>query len=156
MEQINQIVNYIEDAYGFEVVPCSIPSSEFQYIKRNFYIWIMNNISKKLFFFLRDKVSPIKFLKERPDDTIWLRKRMSDDTLCEVEVKPIYLFDYNGNEVKPYFSYSIRLFFDLDDFFIPIKSLEKLDTILIDKHLCQITELKEFNRNKKLENILNN
>lgn len=74
MEQINQIVNYIEDVYEFEVVPCSIPSSEFQYIKRNFYIWIMNNISKKLFFFLRDKVSPIKFLKERPDGSICLEK----------------------------------------------------------------------------------
>lgn len=77
----------------------------------------MNNISKKVSFILRDKVSPIKFLKERPDDTIWLRKGMSDDTLCEVEVKTIYLFDYNGNEVRSYFNYSIRLFFDLDDFF---------------------------------------
>jgi hypothetical protein len=164
---MEQIVEYIVNTYEFEVVPCSIPASEFQYIKRNFYIWIKNRISEKLFYFLRDKVSPIKFLKERPDGTIWLRRRMSDNKLCEIEVNTIYLFDHNGNEVKPYFNYSIRLFFDLDDFFIPVKSvgntglyeeikLEKLDTILIDKHLCQITELKEFNRNKKLENILNN
>ena len=164
---MEQIVNYIENTYEFEIVPCSIPASDLQYIKRNFYIWIMNSVSKKLFYFLRDKVSPIKYLNERPDGSVWLRKRMSDGKLCEIEVKTIYLFDHNGKEVKPYFNYSIRLFFDLDDFFIPVKSvgntglyeeikLENLDTILIDKHLCQISELKEFNRNKKLENILNN
>jgi hypothetical protein len=164
---MEEIVNYIGNTYEFEIVPCSIPASDLQYIKRNFYIWIMNSVSKKLFYFLRDKVSPIKYLNERPDGSVWLRKRMSDGKLCEIEVKTIYLFDHNGKEVKPYFNYSIRLFFDLDDFFIPVKSvgntglyeeikLENLDTILIDKHLCQISELKEFNRNKKLENILNN
>ena len=162
---MEQIVDYIVDTYEFEIVPCSIPASELQYIKRNFYFLIMNSVSKKLFYFLRDKVSPIKFLKERPDGTIWLRRRMPDGKLCEIEVKTIYLFDHNGKEVKPYFNYSIRLFFYLADFFIPVKSvgntglyeeikLEKLDTILIDKHLCKIPELKEFNRNKKLENIL--
>ena len=163
---MEQIVNYIENTYEFEIVPCSIPASELQYIKRNFYIWV-NSVSKKLFYFLRDKVSPIVFLKERPDGSVWLRKRMSNGELFEIEIKTIYLYDHNGNEVEPYFNYSIRLFFDLDDFFIPVKSvgntglyeeikLEKLDTILIDKHLCQIPELKEFSRNKKLENILNN
>lgn len=164
---MEQIVEYIVNTYEFEVVPCSIPASEFQYIKRNFYIWIKNRISEKLFYFLRDKVSPIKFLNERPDGSIWLRRRMSDNKLCEIEVNTIYLFDHNGNEVKPYFNYSVKLYYYIDGFFIPVKSvgntglyeeikLEKLDTILIDKHLCQITELKEFNRNKKLENILNN
>ena len=163
---MEQIVNYIKDTYEFEIVPCSIPASEFQYIKRNFYIWIMNSVSKKLFYFLRDKVSPIKFLKERPDGTIWLRKRMSDDKLCEIEVKTIYLFDHStqvklpdGNYTFPteYHNYSIRLAYDylyvhnLDEI-----QLEKLDTILIDKHLCQSKELKQFLRNKRLENILNN
>lgn len=163
---MDEIVNYIVDSYKFEIVPCSIPSSEFQYIKINFYIWIMG-ISKNLFYFLRDKISPIRFLSERPDGSVWLRRRMSNGELSEIELKKIYLFDYNGNEVKPFFNYSIRLFFDIHDFFIPVKSagntglyeeikLEKLDTLLIDKHFCQITELKEFNRNKKLENILNN
>ncbi len=161
---MEEIVNYIKDTYEFEIVPCSIPASELQYIKRNFYIWIMNSVSKKLFYFLRDKVSPIKYLKERPDGTIWLKRRMSDNKLCEIEVKTIYLFDHNGNEVKPYFNYSIRLFFDLDSYFIPVKKpvfplyeeikLEKIDPLLINKHICQISELKEFSRNKKLENIL--
>jgi hypothetical protein len=163
---MEQIVNYIENTYEFEIVPCSIPASEFQYIKRNFYIWIMNSVSKKLFYFLRDKVSPIKFLEERPDGTIWLRKRMSDNKLCEIEIKTIYLYDHStqvklpdGNYSFPteYHNYSIRLAYDylyvhnLDEI-----QLEKLDTILIDKHLCQSKELKQFLRNKKLENILNN
>lgn len=167
---MEEIVNYIENTYDFEIVPCSIPASEFQYIKRNFYIWIMNSVSKKLFYFLRDKASSIKFLKERPDGTIWLRKRMSDDKLCEIEVKTIYLYDYNESEIKfdypvdselerytlkPYFNYSIRLVNDylyvhnLDEI-----QIEKLDTILIDKHLCQSKELKQFLRNKRIENIL--
>ncbi len=164
---MEEIVNYIENAYDFEIVPCSIPASELQYIKRNFYIWIMNSVSKKLFYFLRDKVSPIIFLKERPDGSIWLRRRMSDNKLCEIEVKTIYLFDHNGNEVKPYFNYSISIDIDLDDYFIPLNTprlqgffgeihIENFNSLLIDKHLCQISELKEFNRNKKLENILNN
>jgi len=154
---MEEIVNYIVDTYEFEVVPCSIPANELQYIKRNFYIWIMNSVSEKLFYFLRDKVSTIKFLKERPDGSIWLRKRMSDDKLCEIELKTIYLFNHNGNEVKPYFNYSIRIdngylyVYNLDEI-----QIEKLDTILIDKHLCQSKELKQFLRNKKLENILNN
>ena len=153
---MEEIVNYIVDTYEFEVVPCLIPANELQYIKRNFYIWIMNSVSKKLFYFLRDKVSPIVFLKERPDGSVWLRKRMSNGE-CEIEVKTIYLFDHNGNEVKPYFNYSIRIdngylyVYNLDEI-----QIEKLDTILIDKHLCQSKELKQFLRNKKLENILNN
>jgi hypothetical protein len=163
---MEQIVNYIENTYEFEIVPCSIPASDFQYIKRNFYIWIMNSVSKKLFYFLRDKVSPIKFLEERPDGTIWLRKRMSDNKLCEIEIKTIYLYDHStqvklpdGNYSFPteYHNYSIRLVNDylyvhnLDEI-----QIEKLDTILIDKHLGQYKELKQFLRNKKLENILNN
>jgi hypothetical protein len=163
---MEQIVNYIENTYEFEITPCSIPASDFQYIKRNFYIWIMNSVSKKLFYFLRDKVSPIKFLEERPDGTIWLRKRMSDNKLCEIEIKTIYLYDHStqvklpdGNYSFPteYHNYSIRLVNDylyvhnLDEI-----QIEKLDTILIDKHLGQYKELKQFLRNKKLENILNN
>lgn len=143
---MEQIVDYIVDLYEFEVVPCSIPASEFQYIKRNFYLWVKDNISEKLFYFLRDKVSPIKFLNERPDGSIWLRKRMSDGKLCEIEIKTI-----------PYFNYSIRI----DNGYLYVHNideiqLEKLDSILIDKHLCQSKELKQFLRNKKIENILNN
>jgi len=150
---VEEIVDYIVDTYEFEIVPCSIPSNEFQYQKRNFYIWVKNNIGEKLFYFIRDKVSPIKFLENRPDGSIWLKKRMSDDKLIEIEIQKIYLY------------YSIKTFFDIDSFWFPVRSLtnsslydeiqiEKLDVKLIDKHLCQIPYLKEFSRNKKIENIL--
>jgi hypothetical protein len=152
ISQLNKIVDYIEQEYDFEIVPCSIPSNYFQYIKRNFYIWIREK-NEKLFYFLRDKVSPIKFLKERPDGSIWLRKRMSDDRLCEIELKIVYLFNHNGNEVEPYFNYSIniQMLNDMDTYYI-----DSFNIVLIDKHLCQIPELKELIRDKKLENILNN
>ena len=167
INQLNKIVDYIEQEYDFEIVPCSIPSNYFQYVKRNFYIWIMKK-NEKLFYFLRDKVSPIKFLKERPDGSIWLRKRMSDDKLCEIELKIVYLFDHNGNEVEPYFNYSINIYFDFSsrDYFIPVNSprlqmlgdmdtcyIDSFNPVLIDKNLCQIPELKELIRDKKLASI---
>jgi hypothetical protein len=56
------------------------------------YDEIYNKISKNLFFFLRDKVSPIKFLDERPNGEIWFRKRNSEGILSiEVEIKPVPL-----------------------------------------------------------------
>lgn len=164
---MEEIVDYIVDTYEFEIVPCSIPSNEFQYQKRDFYIWIKNNIGEKLFYFLRDKISPIKFLENRPDGSIFLKKRTSDDKLIEIEIQKIYLFDHSGNEVKPYFNYSIKTFFS---FWYPVRNLpssglydemqideiqiEKLDIKSIDGLICQIPDLKEFNRNKKIEKLL--
>ena len=90
MYKIQSVIDHIEKVYGFEVVPCSIPRNNFQYFKRGIYILIHNKISKKLFFFLRDKVSPIKYLDERPKGEIWLRKKNSEgEILIEVEIKPI-------------------------------------------------------------------
>lgn len=165
---MDEIVNYIVDNYEFEIVPCSIPSSNFQYIKRNFYIWIMNKVSKRLFYFLRDKVSPIKFLNERPDGTIWLKRRMSNGELSEIEIKTIYLFDHSpqfktNNDVytfpKEYHEYLISLYTH-DEYFLENSTddtlqIDKLNSVLIDKYLYQIPELKKFNRNRKLEDILN-
>ncbi len=103
MLKIQPIINYIIDTYEFEITPCSIPRSDFQYHKRNFYIFILNKISKKLFFFLRDKVSPIKYLDSRPDGSIWLSKRDKYNKLAyEVCIRPyppetsIYMTDTTG------------------------------------------------------------
>jgi len=55
---MEEIVNYIKDTYEFEIVTRTVPTSKFQQIKRIFYIWIMNilkNVSKRLFYFLKDK-----------------------------------------------------------------------------------------------------
>jgi len=53
----------IVSKYGFEEVPCAIPKNNFQYFKIGIYFKIYE-ISPKLFYFLRDKVSPIKFSSE--------------------------------------------------------------------------------------------
>ena len=103
MYKIQPLIEHIEKVYGFEVVPCSIPRDNFQYFKRSIYLFIFSKVSKKLFYFLRDKVSPIKFLDERPKGEIWFRKRNSEGKVSiEVEIKPvpveacIYLSDDSG------------------------------------------------------------
>jgi len=63
--------------YGFVEIPCSIPKNKFQYFKRFIYIRIYEK-SPKLFYFLRDKISPIKFLSERPDGSLWFSIRGED------------------------------------------------------------------------------
>ena len=75
MCKVQPIIDYIIDTYEFEITPCSIPRSNFQYFKRNFYIFIYNKISPKLFYFLRDKISSIKYLNKIPNGSIWLSKR---------------------------------------------------------------------------------
>ena len=90
MYKIQFIIDHIEKVYGFEVVPCSMPKNDFQSFKRSIYILIHNKISEKLFYFLRDKVSPIKYLDERPNKEIWFRKRNSEGRVSiEVEIKRI-------------------------------------------------------------------
>jgi len=63
--------------YGFVEIPCSIPKNKFQYFKRFIYIRIYEK-SPKLFYFLRDKISPIKFLSERPDGSLWFSIKGED------------------------------------------------------------------------------
>lgn len=63
--------------YGFIETPCSIPKNKFQFFKRYMYLRIYEK-SPKLFYFLRDRVSPIKFLSERPDGSLWFSIKGSD------------------------------------------------------------------------------
>jgi hypothetical protein len=162
---MEEIVDYIVDTYEFVIVPCSIPSNEFQFLKRNFYIWVKNNIGEKLFYFLRDRISPIKFLENRPDGSIWLKKRTPDDKLIEIEIQKIYLYDNTFGGYR-FSNYSIKTFYDIDSFWLPVRNLpssglyneiqvKKLDIRLINGLIYQIPEIREFSRNKKIENILN-
>jgi len=53
-------------------------------------LFIYDKVSQKLFYFLRDKISPIKYLEERPNREIWFRKRNSEGRISiEVEIRPI-------------------------------------------------------------------
>jgi hypothetical protein len=112
MYKIQPVIEHIEKVYGLELVPCSIPRSQFQYFKRSFYLFIHNKVSKKLFYFLRDKVSPIKFLDERPKGEIWFRKRNSEGKVSiEVEIKPLPTYQFIFLHAPQFFSnYSSGLF----------------------------------------------
>lgn len=162
MSKIQHIIDYILDTFDFEVTPCSIPRSDFQYFKRNFYIFIHNNISKKLFFFLRDKISPIRYLEERPDGSIWLSKR--DETgkiVYEIEIKPypteatIYMTD-TCNIFKPVLddiNYKFKVY-NQEGEIITFPFNYKSDIVGVNSHLTRFSDLKMCLRNKKLNDLI--
>ena len=147
MYKIQPVIEHIERVYGMELVPCSIPRNPFQYFKRSFYIFIHNKVSKKLFFFLRDKVSPIKFLDERSEGEIWFRKRNSEGRVSiEVEIKP-FSSNCEVYEVKVYkqlkgeiLEFTLNLIYGVEQ---------------VDNHFSKVDELKQILRDYKLKNILN-
>jgi hypothetical protein len=118
-------------------------------------------VSKKLFYFLRDKVSPIKYLDERPNKELWFHKRNSEGKVSfEVEIYPIpvesciYITDYK-NIFKPSDeNYKVKLYlggegeimtFLLND----IRGIEN-----IDAHFSDVPELKVTLRDYKLKKLL--
>lgn len=165
MQKIQSVITHLERVYGLEVVPCSIPRSDFQRLKRNFYLFILNKVSEGLFYFLRDKVSPIKYLSERPEGEIWLRKRNDQGRVeFEIELKPlpieacIYfvgsknpLLDINiGN------NYRVRIYHQMNE----IQTIEFVvnhhrGTEIFDQNLSEIPQFKKLYRDYKLSKILN-
>jgi hypothetical protein len=162
MYKIQPVIEHIEKVYGFEVVPCSIPRNNFQYFKRGIYILIHNKISKKLFFFLRDKVSSIKYLDERPNKELWFRKRNSEGKVSiEIEIKPvpveacIYITDYK-NIFKPSDdNYKVKLYLEGEGEIMTFLLNDIRGIENIDAHFIDVPELKEILRDYKLKNILN-
>lgn len=179
IQPMNPIVDHIVDVYGFEITPCSIPSSGFQYLKRDFYIFLMDCKLNRLSFFLRNKVSSIKFLKERPNGSFWLRKRMG--TLCEIEVTPVpaetmmYIPDGKGIfKVSASDNYKITIHygeFKTSEFYknqvfiphvakgsecktFPVNFINT--TSQIDAHFSDIPELKMLLREYKLNQLCPN
>jgi hypothetical protein len=161
--KIQFIIDHIEKAYGFEVVPCSIPKNDFQSFKRSIYILIHNKISENLFYFLRDKVSPIKYLDERPNKEIWFRKRNSEGRVSiEVEIKRIpseaciYIDNESGlfNIIGE--DYKVKIYEQLSDvehISFLINHLNGTDQV--DYYFSKVDELKQVLRDYKLKNILN-
>jgi len=166
MQTIQSVIEHITKVYEFEMTSPSIPRSHFQYLKRNFYLFIKKNISEKLFYFLRDKVSPIKFMLERPDGEIWLKKRFNDG-LCELELRPIpveaaiyvtnskgvYKPDHTGNyKVRLYYPH-IPSKFGVGEMEFPINV--KCGSECIDAYFVEIPQLKESLRDYKLRKLFN-
>lgn len=165
MYKIQHIADHLEKVYGFETTPCFIPRSGFQYFKRNFYIWIYNKVSKKLFYFLRDKISPIRYLDERPAKEIWFRYRGETGRIeFEIEIKriphhiSIFITDVKGifkPDINGY-NYKVKIYPDLSDcehrtFPMNLKTGIKS----MDAHLSDFPVLKQKLRESKLSNILN-
>ena len=162
MQKIQSIIEHIEKVYDFKIVPCSIPRDNFQRLKRAFYIFVLNKVSEKLFYFLRDKVSPIKYLKIRPDREIWLKKRL-DRGLCEIEIIPIpaeaaiYITDEHKlyNPINGDGNYKVKIYYptidesELKEF--PINIITGCKSI--DAHFCDVPELKETLRDYKLNSL---
>ena len=170
MHKIQFVIEHIQKAYGMELVPCSIPRSPFQYFKRSFYLFIHNKISKKLFFFLRDNVSPIKYLDERPNGEIWFRKRNSEGKVSiEVEIEPIQTLNvciYIDNINGPGFfktaseNYKVEIYEQWEasapryqGISFPLNHIN--GTEQVDHYFSKVDELKQVLRDYKLKNILN-
>jgi hypothetical protein len=162
MSKIQPLITYIERAYGLELVPCSIPRSQFQYLKRSFYLFILNKVSERLFYFLRDKVSPIKYLEERPKGEIWFHKRNSEGRISiEVEIKRIpsesciYIDNESGlfNIIGE--DYKVNIYEQLSDVEHISFLINHLNgTEQVDYYFSKVDELKTELRNYKLNKIL--
>ena len=165
MYKIQPVITHIEKVYGLELAPCSIPRSQFQYFKRSFYLLIHNKISKKLFFFLRDKVSTIKYLDERPDKEIWFRKKNSEGKVSiEVEIKPLptYRFIFSNDSSglfhpinKEGENYQVKIYEQLSDVENIVFPLNHINgTEQVDYYFSKVDELKQVLRDYKLKTIL--
>jgi hypothetical protein len=164
MYKIQPVIEHIQKVYGLELVPCSIPRSQFQYFKRSFYLFIYNKVSQKLFYFLRDKVSPIKYLDERPNKEIWFRKRNSEGKVSiEVEIKSVPLaatiyLSHDSGLFKPLgddYNYKVKIYeqSDNDEYTtFPLNHINGNEQI--DYYFSKVDELKTELRNYKLSNII--
>jgi hypothetical protein len=164
MYKIQPVINHIEKVYGLELAPCSIPRSQFQYFKRYFYLFIYNKVSQKLFYFLRDNISSIKYLEERPDREIWFRKRNSEGRISiEVEIKPVPLaatiyLSHDSGLFKPLgddYNYKVKIYHQLngtEHISFPLNHINGIEQV--DYYFSKEDELKQVLRDYKLKNIL--
>jgi hypothetical protein len=126
-------------------------------------------VSEKLFYFLRDKVSPIKFKLERPDGEVWMRRRFSTEVgaLCEIEIRPIppeaaiYVTDDKGI-YKPDYENNFKV-----NIWYPINYIDKTGEAksfpvnskrfdeCIDAHFSDLPQLRESLRDYKLKKLFN-
>lgn len=141
MEDIVKYLLYL----GFEEVPCKIPKNKTQIFKRYIYLFI-KNYSNKLFDFLL-RVSPIKFLKERPNKSIWFSFYDNGKIVTEIEIRPSTFIPSGYTQlthVRMYNTEGLIEYFHSDE-----STIEEFKEFLYrDKYIkCLI-------RDKKIESIL--
>jgi len=167
---LKKIEEHLVKLYGFEKYPCLVAKNYSQSFKRSIYIIIKDRISEKLCNFLM-KVSPIKYLDERPDKSIWLEYKTGEKGLIEIQIIPIdpekaiYTTDTKGIFKPGLNNYKVKIYTDqdamqdlADDSVQIVKTFPmNLETGIqsIDAHLSDFPMLKTKLRESKLNSILN-
>lgn len=154
MQKIQSLVEHIVNAYGFEITHCSIPKNNFQYLKRNFYLFINRKISNIIFKLLM-KLSPIRFMSSRPNGDIYLQKRI-DGRLSEIMIEPIPVeATIYTNDTKGLFkidaSYNYRV--EVSNISFVVNGFTTNEHI--DIYFMDIPEFKETIRDYKLSKLFN-
>ncbi len=155
MTNVNSIFREHLSKYGFVEVPCSIPKNKFQFFKRFIYLKIYDK-SPKLFYFLRDRVSPIKFLSERPDGSLFFSIKGSDGK--EVYSLSIDRWGKVNNLdqfIQTDFKVKISLNSKENGFFKQLEIIPLGEKMIesLDKFLQTFPELKSKYRNYRLNQI---
>lgn len=132
--------------YGFIETPCSIPKNKFQFFKRYMYLRIYEK-SPKLFYFLRDRVSPIKFLSERPDGSLWFSIKGSDGS----ELYSLFIDRWGKlNHIDQFIQTDIRVGVNNQETIIPLGD----DMVeVLDEFLQTFPELKSKYRNYRISQL---
>ncbi len=147
---ISEVSDYLI-SLGFDIQPCSIPLNRNQELKRNLLLMVMSK-SKRLFYFLR-KISPIKYLPERHDKSIWFIYRDGGITY-EIELKP------ESREIREGLSYSYdnfnmnHYFLTINEFTADITCDDEETIIEINELFSMFSGLHSLVRENKLSNIL--
>lgn len=162
MHKIQHIIDHIERVYKLELAPCSIPRDQFQYLKRNFYIFVLEKVSKKLFYFLK-KISPVRFLDKRPDGEVLFYKRNSEGRLLiEIVIRPvpieacIYLACDSGFFKPMGENYIVKIYGQhnsVDHISFPLNHHNGIEQV--DYYFSKEGELKRELRNYKLNILIN-
>jgi hypothetical protein len=143
-----KISEYLVDIYGLERQPCSIPKNKFESNKMDFYLWVNKYISSHLFYFIRDKISPIKYLKESLDGYIGLILRNDKGVLInEILIRKHYYIDTDSE-------YYTLMIYDLSGSVQSYEILENNYKEMIDNFLSMINTFAPMVREKRINDVL--
>lgn len=154
MDSIRHITTHLLDTYKFEVVPPGIPANDFNFFKRNLYL----KCNKTIFNFL-NKYFPIKYIKERFDNSIWF-----EGDYVEISIKPIlietsmYVKFLTGSKINPNTEvFIMMLYYNPIELYIGSNAriINSQSTIEdLDKFLSKVPELLSIKRDTTLSKLL--
>ena len=151
----HKILEYAINEYGLEKHPCSIPKNSFESLKIDFYLWIKNKVSEKLFYFIRDKIWSIKFLDENPNGYIPIIYRDKETGRTVVEFFVERKSDYHNNNAfeSTTNNWILNTFDDGNMIFEEIEDEEKYKEV-VDRFLSRISLFRPIVREKRINRVL--